>query len=613
MTATREQPVVKGSELLVPAKQGGVEPPKHNFTRADLQKGKLNLQEIAFPELSAMGKSEERYLASKGAKGLQERYQSEQASKDYVTLQIKRFAAERGVNLDELPPELKGIIFADDHEGKVAQSAVRIAERFFNSEKASLNPEKNRMVKAQTEQYLKLISQAQEEGSVSKDLTGEQVYKLVSENIAAIAFQDRAASENLMGDHGVRHIAGHNIRVSMELADQLQSQGVMIGALDRLVLHQAMILHDFGYALDPVRAAINKEGIKGQDTGHNLLSAQLIREKAADPSDSLRAVFSGSDLALIHRGVLYHDQDESGKAGINFSFEKGKQPSESRALNIESIVRTADNTHAFEDKLPELLYRIPDTLKYMRLLKTAGETGNTAMVEKLKGELAGVIGQRGDISEDDKQALTMAVKGLNGESYNFSVGRICGNKPVFTIIEQGGNNEKIKKLMIEVQESAIHREVMGLFGKDAYDQLKKFLVDNLGKKKDEIDLDQEKVEGESLVIKVTKGDRKATETTDYQRQISELLAGNPQLTRFSALDIPLSLSQKPLEDLIKIMETNGISEGDIRLIAKGTHPFTIDVDNTPIDTIRSQTAAQIENIKKQRTVLLNTYLQNNAV
>ena len=76
--------------------------------------------------------------------------------------------------------------------------------------------------------------------------------------------------------------------------------------------------------------------------------------------------------------------------------------------------------HAFEDKLPELLYSVPETLKYMRLMKVAGETGNPKKVEAIKAKLIEYIGSREDFSPDDKETLCKAVGGISAESYRFN-------------------------------------------------------------------------------------------------------------------------------------------------------------------------------------------------
>lgn len=581
------------------------------FSQTDLPKaeGRLGLRELAMqPVTGQMKENEARYLDVSKNESLRQRYDADTTSRDYVMKQIKDFAKARGVDIDEIPPELQGVVFAQDQEGRVMQSALRIVERFFNSAEASINPEKNQLLRAQTEQYLQLVQQAQTEGSVSSALTGEQVYRLVAENLAAVAIQDRAASENLLGDHGVRHLVGHNIRASMQLADSLVAQGVQVTTMDRLVMHQAMLYHDLGYSMSPVRDPINAEGIKGQDSGHNVLAAKFAREQAADSSSSWHAVFGSGELSIVHRSILYHDKDTEGKAGVNFSFEPAKQSPEARNQNIESIVRTADNTHAFEDKLPEILYRVPDTLKYMRLMKAAGEIGDQTQVEALKKELGETIGNRSDVSEDDKLALQTAIGGLSAESYNFSVGRICGNKPEYSVVTStNGQGGESKKVQITIQESAIHQEVVGLFGVEAYKQLVKFIADNVGK--DKANLKSDQIEGDELVIKVMKGESKATERTDYQAQIDVLLKGDPAFMEFVNKDNPLSAERRVITTMLKVYQSGEASIEKVREHADGM--IDGDVGTMSGDQVIGALQQRAQQIQEQQRQLFNSYRNGN--
>jgi hypothetical protein len=454
---------------------------------------------------------------------LRRRYEDERTTWAKTKEGLQNFAKQRGVDLEQIPDEIKETLFASDQE-KTSQALEKIIEGFFNSEQASKNPEKLALVKKQTEQYLSLLKRAQEEGSIAKDLSAEDVYRLVGENIAVLALQDRIACENTLGDHGVRHIISHNIEVSMTLADQLAARGVPISAMDRLILQQVMIYHDFGYATTPIVEGIRNEGIKDQDAGHNVLGAKIFRERFSDQNDTLRKVFGKEELELIHRGVLFHDKDERGKSSVGFNLEK-EQTQETRRQNLESIIRTADNTHAFEDKLPELLYRIPESLKYLRLMKTAGEVNDQTAIEKLKHKLMTTIGDKTELSDDDKLALRSAVQSLGAESYKFNVDRICGNKPAYTINESG-------QLQITVQVSEIHQEVIRLFGQESYKQLVKFIKDACDVSLvGDLPVVVESADGKVAVIQ--KG---VVGKSDYQKAVERLVIHDEQLRDFLLAD-----------------------------------------------------------------------------
>lgn len=544
--------------------------------------------------------------------GLRTRYDDDRAHKEAVQAEIKKFAQDRGVNLDEIPQELATISFESDANGQTEAAAQQLVEKFFNSEQASRNPEKYAMVAKQTQEYLQLLRQAQVEGAIPKNATAADMYRLISENITALALQDRAASENLLGDHGIRHLVGHNIEVSMQIAESLRNRGASISSMDKLLMQQIMIYHDLGYAMAPVRDAINQQGIRGQDAGHNLLAAQYVRERIVDSSDVWHTIFGQNqeNLDILHRGILYHDKDESGGAGIRFvtKLKEGQDPKLMRAANIESIIRTADNTHAFEDKLPELLYRYPETIKYMRLMKTAGEIDDEAAFLQLRRELAGKINGSDQLSSDDKDALAFAVlgqsnsdgndpkKGLQVEGYKFTIGRICGNKPEFAMLDDD-------RLSITVQESAIHQEAVGLFGQESYDQLRKFLADLQGVNKENIDLNASEIIAGSLVIRLRTGEQKSQTATDYQQRISEIRQADPAFVEFANHDIGLSLEQLALEKSLKLT-----SEGKIDQLKLGEllSPF-ITAKESDADIMRLLAQTRVTEIKQGRKQLLAKY------
>lgn len=141
------------------------------------------------------------------------------------------------------------------------------------------------------------------------------------------------------------------------------------------------------------------------------------------------------------------------------------------------------------------------------------------MVDQLKTQLIQSIGDNGSFSADDKEALAMAARSLSKDSYKFSVGRICGNKPEFDMDSSG-------KLTIQVTESAIHQETTGLFDQKSYDQLKKFIGDLTGKDKSQVDMNQDSIISANgkMEIRLKIGAAKATEQTDYQRRVEALIA-----------------------------------------------------------------------------------------
>ncbi len=472
--------------------------------KAEVLENKTNAQ---------LERAESDYLTGNKAKmeGLEARYVDERTDAKYVQKQIEDFAKSSGLQHEEIP-EIEGKYFDAGSRKIIGERVQRHIDVLLNSEQGRKNPEKHRLVTEETNRYLDLISQAQAEGDIPHDLDATSVMRLVEQNVWTLAFQDRVASENLIGDHGIRHLVGHNIRVSESIVDELVRNGQPVKAVDRLIMHQVMIDHDLGYVMDPVRLQINKGEFKA-DKGHNVLSAKYERQRIEDKASPLSQIFSGEQLGIIHEGILNHDSS-------SVDFHVGDSSEAARRDNITSAIHVADNTHAFEDKLPELLYTHPDTLRVMRLMKTAGEIGDQESFQKLQAQLVQDIQSNPNYSTDDRGALTQAAHSLRPDSYQFLVGRICGNKPEYAMNNKGG-------MTISVQESKIHQEVVGLYGQDSYDQLKKFVGDLTGRNKKEVDLNRDSIQSTNgkLEIKIKIGEQKSAEgVNDYQRRIEQLVA-----------------------------------------------------------------------------------------
>ncbi len=487
-------------------------------------------------------KNDEAALKTRAA--LNARYNDPTTSAESATRTVNAFAAERGISVNQAPEGLTGSLNGTSLDS-VKSAAQGVVDKLFLSREASFNPEKHATVSEQTNRFLDLALQA-----APKDFSAADAYKLVAGNLALVAYQDKAAAENMLGDHGVRHLLGHNIKACEQLADGLEKQGVSVPAVDRLVMHQAMIVHDLGYAMDSVRDPINQEGLKGQDAGHNVLAARYLRERAQNPDDPLAKLFGSDDLERMHRCVLFHDKDANGGPGVHFAMT-ATPSAEERASNLEAMTRVADNSHAFEDKLPELLYRKPQSLKAMRLMKTAGELGDGALVDTLKGELADLVKADSSLARDDQEALLQSVSSVNAKSYQFSVGRIAGGKPSFDIDEHG-------KVQLSVSESGTHQETSALFGMDKFKQMEKFIKDCSGQKVS-LSGQCERIEGDDVCVIVN--GPSVPESDAFNTDLHKDLLGDRAFVKFALLDSQLSRWQSTLEANQKL-GTQGL-EGEL--------------------------------------------------
>jgi len=425
------------------------------------------------------GKSpEERARIEKSVASLENRYNDERNNLENIKNGIENYVGEELVaQLGKDVEKLKDKKFDVESKKVVFEQTKKHIESLLGEKGKRHNLEKQKAVENMTENYLNLLLKAQEEGDISKDVSAEDIQKLAVENIWKLAFQDRVAAENTLGDHGIRHLVMHNIKMTNEVFDQLNNNGQKVNSIDRLMAHQIMIDHDIGYATEPAREAINA-GFMSADRGHNVVAAKFIKQQAEDPNHHMSKVFNGDQLGTIHKGILEHDKSNIKLIETAKGLKEGTiDEDQARKDNLFDAISIADNSHAFEDKLPEILYSHPDSLEYMNLMKAAGEAGDKELVEKIKDKLKGSVQEiveSGKWSKDDGEALEHAVDFISADSYKFAVGRIAGNKPKIEIDKKGN-------LLIKVQESAVHQEAVQLFGQESYDQFHKFITDYVGK------------------------------------------------------------------------------------------------------------------------------------
>lgn len=507
--------------------------------------------------LLSLKKQETAYLKESSHQGLEERYQSPDSDREQYTADTQEtiFNKPQDQEFAEKMEAIQEIYSGKDIGDEKAQEGIKRALRievdqlFNNPELGRLNEAKQRILHEEMNRFVDLTVVAHQEGDIVGDkqnedgssyLSAERVLTLARENLQSLSFQDKVATTNTLGDHGVRHIVEHNIGMVEQFYEQLEEAGGEVRAVDVLMGHQIMIDHDSGYAMKPVREGVD-QGNFSADGGHPLLSAKGFRQRAAEDG-ALTAVFNEEQISIMHEGILNHDSPE-----INFRTAGDLSSPEVRQANLESAIHLADNSHAFETKLPEVLYQFPDSLKSLRLMKIAGEIGDEQMVEDLKQDLKDQIDQNDDIAEDDKQALQQAVNTMSAITYKFTVGRICGNEPQIEI-DQG-------KVKVRVTESAIHRETTQAFGQSEYKQLVKFIRELTGLSKEEIELQEPALgeplefsskEGGNLSVVVEAGKYRATESTDYQQRVEQLI-NDPTLSELINQDDNLAAIQESLE------------------------------------------------------------------
>lgn len=529
---------------------------------------------------------------------LRHRYVDSRSNHDRVHESISKFAAGRGIDLS-CPKELAEGMFSSSSGPALKKSLTQLADQFFLNKNASHNPLKAQLAREQTERFIDLLDQAKKDGSLADGacfgLTNEKVYQLVARNLGALAIQDEAACENNLGDHGVRHLVGHNIRICETLADKLSSKGTKVTAMDRLIMHQAMIMHDVGYSVQNVRGSLNKHGVDGQELGHPILAAKYMREVTKDGNDPLALIFKPEDFELLHRCVLYHDLDSQGKGGLDF--RKTENPTfDDRRANLESMVRMADNSHAFEDKLPELLYRHPKALQTIRVLKTAQELNLPGVEKVLRNDLRHQIEQRADLSDLDKKALYQAVETADGKTVKFSVRRILANDPTFDISPDG-------KLQMNIEEAKIHSQISQAFGLPSYGLLGKYIQD-ISDANVPIDATTTQISTPHVDFNLKLGKNKAGDLTEYQATVAKAFTENPDFQSFVTQDTKLGKMHTAVQATLE--KAPDFDDAHLRRFASKY------VGLKELPSSRDEILARIEGvaqqIRDQRQSLLNDYM-----
>ncbi len=511
---------------------------------------------------------------------LTQRYQDSVAGARHFHKEALEFAQSRGVDPQKLPAGLQGKSFDADSAAVIKKELAGQVKAYFASVQGSTNPLKEKLSQQECDRFIDLIGQCQDEGSLGKVSAGD-VYRLAASNLNLLALQDRAASEITFGEHGVRHLVGHNIMVCEKLCDQMQAQGVGVSAKDRLILHQAMLVHDMGYAVDNVRGDFAKNGIKTQDAGHPLLGARYVRERLQNDTDPINAIFSAEEMGLIHRAVEFHDMDAEGKSGVKLNMSARPTALE-RQQNLESITRLADNSHALDDKVSDILYRHPAALKTMRLIKTAGEVGDEAKVKSLQDGLKRDLDARQDLSPDDKAGLKQAVNQMSAGEYEFSARRLVGGKPDYSVDADGN-------ITITLRESPIHNQIAQVSGQEPLKLLAGYMQDLSGVRP-QVDRNTKRVEAGNLRFDL----KPAQDLDDYQKAVAGVMLEDEKFRGWAVRDADLGKTQKSLSNVLNAEAS--LTDTQLR------HQAAVFLDNVdaPREQILASLRARVGEVEAER-------------
>lgn len=438
-----------------------------------------------------------------------ERYKRKHSLSE-LQVKLDRFCEDRGVQLHSEPEQLQKMTLSGRGLEKMKGHACAAIDSLIEDEAD------RRDVKNFLGRYSDNLRTAfyQKNG---RHMNAADAYKLMVKNVAKLALQEHAATETLLGHHGIEHIVTHNMRVAQSLFDRLQEQGLKVSAKDRVLLDQAMIDHDIGYAL--VADEIRAQGLRGQDAGHAVIGARLARESRE--SSVLNSVFEDPDWTAYHQAILYHGAPHN--SHIAFQLTDGSD-STIRNKNIEVAVRLADTSHGLDEhKLPPLILDHPETLACLRLLQAAGELGREDLIKKTKGVLAKTIEDRKDLSPAKKAAFLQAAQQAAPISAKFLVGRFEGNSGQSELVEGS-------QLTLLSEPNPIRDLVYDFFG-----------FENQGKQLAKIQEETGATALDSLRVKLKDLPLNDSPKSNFQGEVRELLLKTP-IAGFHRLDSALARS-----------------------------------------------------------------------
>lgn len=328
-------------------------------------------------------------------------------------------------------PESKpfsGELFSENNE--IINDNIRNLVEAYIGE-AKISKEYGEKIRKSTEDYIGLISQAQQEkGSISKDLKAGDIQKISEDIVNKMVYQNRESFKRGLGDHGVRHIIDGNIAEAMKMIDSYNNANPEnpLSAKDRLKMMTVHFNHDMGYTV-----GVNRKGF--ESTGDHPKFSQKIFESQKDLYGNL---FVDEDFEQMSEIIKTHD-------GAKADFKE--QP-------FESIVRLSDNLSLFNDvKLPEIFYSVPENMAVLQKIDLARKAGQS--IDGLKVKLKENVMKQEGLSEDTKKALLNAAEEINKMAPGFNLGMMAGKLDGYEM--QGS------KMVVNIRESDMHKQIQELF------------------------------------------------------------------------------------------------------------------------------------------------------
>lgn len=327
-------------------------------------------------------------------------------------------------------PEFKpfsGESFSENNE-IIKENVRNLVEGYISEGKIS--SEYGGKIGKSTEDYISLIAQAQQEGSLAENLKAGDIQKIAEDIVNKMVYQNRESFKRGLGDHGVRHIIDGNIAEAMKMVDEYNRANPEkpMTSLDRLKIMTVHFNHDMGYTV-----GVNRKGFEA--TGdHPKFSRKLFENQ----NELYGKLFNEMDLAQMETTIESHDKSRT-------DFENNQ---------FESIVRLSDNMGLFHDsKLPEIFYSVPENLAVLQKIDLARKAGQS--IDGLKEKLKENVMKQEGLDEDTKKALLNAAEEINKMAPDFNLGMLAGKLDGYEM--QGST------MIVSIRESDMHKQIQELF------------------------------------------------------------------------------------------------------------------------------------------------------
>lgn len=264
----------------------------------------------------------------------------------------------------------------------------------IDSLQEALTPETEQKMRDYVDKYMvPTMQQATDEGWAAD---AADVNKMMSDNVDRLVFQEIESRKRQLGDHGIRHVLG-NVEMANTILDDPDMPQTT--AMDRLLVNQALVIHDMGYTAGVVTQSF--EATKY----HELYSEKYAKQRGFDK------LYGTAGASELNRMVRTHAHTD-----LNWQSDP-----------LASAVRTADNLSLFsKEKMPALFHEVPGAtgeLYRLQLAQVAGRGGD--MLPQVKSNLHRLVDET-DIDPRVKSELHSAADEVFPLSGKFTLGMEAG-------------------------------------------------------------------------------------------------------------------------------------------------------------------------------------------